>query len=67
MHLVRKLFLFAVDHQFSITFKHVYGKYNPIADALSRFQEKRFRMLAPQANRRPSPIPEAVWDLAVQP
>ena len=67
MHLVRKLFLFAVDHHFSITFKHIYGKYNPIADALSRFQENRFRMLAPQANRRPSPIPEAVWDLAIQP
>lgn len=64
MHLIRKLFLFAVDNQFSVSFKHVYGKYNPIADALSRFQDSRFRLLAPHADSQRTPIPVGVWDLA---
>jgi hypothetical protein len=30
---------------------------NSIADALSRFQTHRFRLLAPQAEKQPAPVP----------
>ena len=63
MMLVRKLFLIAVKHQFSVAFKHIKGIYNPIADALSRFQETRFRRLHPGAAATPNTIPEEAWRL----
>ena len=61
MHLVRKLFLFAAEHDFSVSLKHILGHYNCVADALSRFQGQKFRRLAPQADRDPTPIPADVW------
>ena len=64
MALVRKLFMFAAFHHFSIAFKHVYGTYNPIADALSRFQMRRFHHLMPDAEPRPTAVPAAAWDLS---
>ena len=63
MMLVRKLFLFAVRNDFSVAFKHIKGIYNPIADALSRFQEKRFRHLHPGAAATPNIIPVEAWQL----
>ena len=63
MFLIRKLFFFAASHQFSISFKHILGHHNPIADALSRFQVARFRKLAPHAEVHPTPIPPIVWTL----
>lgn len=65
MVLIRKLFLFAATHDFSISFKHVFGHYNPVADALSRFQEKRFCMLMPDADAHATPIPTSVWKLGI--
>ena len=61
MTLVRKLFLFAATHEFSISFKHILGQYNPVADALSRFQDDRFKSLVPDADPYPTPIPPEVW------
>jgi hypothetical protein len=46
-------------------FVHLPGKYNNIADALSRYQMRRFRELAPQALPKPCPCPshsEIVWN-----
>ena len=67
MILVRKLFLIAVHNQFSVAFKHVPGTKNPIADALSRFQEKRFRVLKPDAAVLPTKIPDEIWTLIKNP
>ena len=67
MTLVRKLFLIAVQNQFSVAFKHIPGKLNPIADALSRFQVKRFRALKPGAAASPKEIPKEIWSLLTQP
>ena len=67
MILVRKLFLIAVSNQFSVAFKHISGTSNPIADALSRFQEKRFRALMPDAAVLPTKIPEEIWTIMKNP
>ena len=63
MSLIRALFLFAAKNDFSISFKHIFGHYNAIADALSRFQVPRFRALAPYAKQLPTTIPPQVWTL----
>ena len=63
MAVVRKLFLVAVTHDFSLALKHIRGHYNPLADALSRFQMSRFRELHPKAEAVPAHIPPAAWDL----
>ena len=67
MTLVRKLFLIAVQNQFSVAFKHISGKLNPIADALSRFQVKRFKALMPGAAALPKKIPDEIWTLLKNP
>ena len=67
MILVRKLFLIAVQNHFSVAFKHIPGSLNPVADALSRFQEKRFRILRPDAAVQPTRIPEEIWTLIRNP
>ena len=35
MDLIRKIYSIAVQYHFSISFKHILGHYNPVADALS--------------------------------
>ena len=67
MTLVRYLFLFAVQNNFSVAFKHIPGTSNPIADALSRFQVARFHRLMPEAAALPTKIPEKVWCLMDDP
>ena len=67
MELVRRLFLLAVHCNFSVAFKYIPGVLNPIADALSRFQVKRFRTLMPDAAIHPTPIPSQVWKHTHQP
>ena len=61
MEIVRRLFLLAVQCNFSVAFKYIPGILNPIADALSRFQEERFRILMPDAATHPTQIPPQVW------
>lgn len=63
MELIRKIYLFAAFQQFSLSFKHIFGIYNPAADSLSRFQMKRFRDEMPLADEHPTRIHPDVWDL----
>ena len=60
MSLIRPLYLFAAKSAFSISFKHILGKNNPIADAISRFQMKRFFGLKPDADKNPTALPVEV-------
>ena len=60
MVLLHYLALLAVRHSFSFTASSVCGIANPVADALSRFQVQRFRLLAPQACPTPTLIPSAL-------
>ena len=55
MSLLRQLFFCAAKHHFAATAKHIPGKYNVIADALSRFHMQVFRQAAPTANQEPTP------------
>ncbi len=50
---VRRLIWCAARGQFLIIAKHIAGKTNTIADALSRFNMLQFRRLAPAADRLP--------------
>lgn len=63
MSLLRKLFLTAARNNFTITMRHLPGKTNEIADALSRNQLDRFFSLAPQAQRMPTPTPGSLREL----
>ena len=63
MSLIRPLFLHAAKNDYSISFKHIFGVSNPIADALSRFQMPKFRNLLQDADPHPTPIPTSVLDL----
>ena len=57
MSLLRYLFLLAAKNNFTVTMKHLPGKQNDIADALSRKQYNRIFSLAPHAQRTPTPTP----------
>ena len=61
--LLRTLFLIAAQNNFTIALKHLPGKHNCIADALSRNQLSRFFALAPQANPEPTPLPACLRQL----
>ena len=63
MDLVRFLVLISMKHNFLVRARHVPGVNNGIADALSRFQVKRFRDLAPNADRTPCFIPPSFMTL----
>lgn len=65
MPLVRKLTLCAASCNFSVLSQHVPGHLNNIADALSRLQIARFRMLEPRAAVFPCKVPPpsaVMWD-----
>ena len=61
--LMRLLFLTAAQNNFTVKLKHVAGKSNELADALSRKQFNRFFSLAPQANVSPTPTPGILREL----
>ncbi|CAG2242641.1 unnamed protein product [Mytilus edulis] len=64
MNLVRRLTWCAAKFNFVVHAVHVPGKENNIADALSRYQMKRFRQLAPDASPNPCTCPphsEILW------
>ena len=63
MRLVRFFVLQCLNSNISFTAKHIPGKVNPIADALSRFQMARFRAAAPDADLIGTPVPRFLWDL----
>ena len=59
MNLVRQFTLINMQHNFHCRAQHVPGVSNAIADSLSRFQNQRFRQLAPWANQLPEEIPSS--------
>ena len=63
MDLVRALTLQTLKHNFFFKAVHVPGHHNDIADSISRFQQTRFRRLAPHADQHPQPLPEEISHL----
>ena len=63
MDLVRFLVLISMKHNFFVRARHVPGVRNDIADALSCFQDARFRAAAPTADRIPCTIPPSLMTL----
>ncbi|KAL9954485.1 hypothetical protein ACROYT_G042033 [Oculina patagonica] len=63
MDLVRHLTLLTLKYNIYIQVQHIAGKINEIADSLSRFQLKRFRMLAPYADPSPCPVPQELLQI----
>ena len=55
MELMRFLIFLSMKHNFFVRARHVPGVSNDIADALSRFQDERFRASAPKAQKNPVP------------
>ena len=58
MELVRKFVLLALRHNVVFKAAYIAGKMNGISDSLSRFQEDRFRQLAPEADAQMTPLPQ---------
>ena len=63
MDLLRALTLISMKHNLFVRARHVPGVHNVIADALSRFQEARFREAAPKGDRDPCTIPPSLMTL----
>ncbi len=64
MKLMRNMTWLALKQNFTFKSRHIPGKSNIIADALSRFQMERFRNAAPTANQFPERCPtesEVFW------
>ena len=65
MLLMRQLTWCAVRNNFCVYAEHLPGKANKIADALSRFEIKTFRELAPEAALKPCsppPLSQVLWN-----
>ena len=65
MHLARCLAFLTARFNINLVASHIRGVNNTLADALSRDNKSLFLTSHPQANREPSPIPEALLDLLV--
>ena len=63
MSLIRPLYFHAAKFGYSVSFKHIFGASNPIADAISRFQDTKFRALMPNAATKATQLPTAVLNL----
>ena len=63
MDLVRALTLKTMKYNFYFKAIHVPGHSNDIADSISRFQQTRFRRLAPHADQQPQLLPEELFRL----
>jgi len=63
MKLVRFFVLQCIKNNVAFCSRHVPGKINIIADALSRFQMERFREAAPAADAHPAIVPQFLWKL----
>ena len=57
MRLMRRFTLVAAQFSFSYEARYLPGRYNKLADNLSRFKFQAFRKLAPEANDRPDEVP----------
>ena len=63
MRLVRFFVLQCLKSNLAFSAQHISGKANTVADALSRFQMRRFREAAPDADLTGTPVPSFLWDL----
>lgn len=63
LSLLRILTLQCLRYNCLIKASHIPGVKNEICDALSRFQLNRFKMLAPNADSNPTPVPGHLWDI----
>ena len=63
MRLVRRLFFFAAQHNVALSFHHIPGSTNVLADLLSRLQVPEFRRQAPWAQPVGSMLPPAIWTI----
>ena len=63
MDLIRNIYSIAVLYQFSVSFKHILGHFNPIADALSRYAQNKFHLLAPFAHKAATQLPQNTWTI----
>ena len=61
MKLISPLVLVTMLHNIQFKASHIEGIQNDTADALSRFQMERFRLVAPSADLLPAVIPEEFW------
>lgn len=57
MPFLRRLIWIANCDEFVLTARHISGSKNQIADALSHFALQKFRLLAPDADPLPTPVP----------
>ena len=64
MHLLRCLFFFSASFEFRIYAKHIRGKHNELADALSRNNLRLFQELRPTV-AQPTPIPSQLVELLI--
>ena len=67
MRLIRPLVLQSMFHNIQCKSVHIEGRFNHIADALSRKQWVRFQHLAPGAERYPTPVPSSFQVLISSP
>ena len=65
MHLLRCLFFISEHHHFLIEAVHLPGKTNVAADALSRNNNSQFLQVVPEAQERPTPVPDQALQLLV--
>ena len=61
MCLISHILMTAAINNFSISFQFIPGYTNSIADALSREQYTRFRILAPESSEKPTIPPATAW------
>ena len=61
MSLIRTLFLSAAKRGYSVSLKFISGSSNKTADVLSRFQDREFRQLLPDADADPTLVPSHIW------
>lgn len=61
MALIRRLVKIQLHKNFKVKAVYIKSKDNCVADALSQFQEDRFKDLRPLASRIPSTPPRSLW------
>ena len=67
MRVIRAIFFRAAKLNLHIILAHVAGVDNTDADMLSRFQVQEFRSRNPQADREPTALLDAAWELSGTP
>ena len=65
MHLMRCLFFFMAEGEYTLKATHVEGKSNVAADALSRNRLPIFFLQVPAAEEHPTPIPQSLVDMLI--